>query len=113
VRSREIVTDELGAPPASFAYPYGYSSRRVRQAVRAAGYAQALAVGNGLARRRQGPFALQRVTVRRSTDAAEFVRLLEGRSIARNFARDRALTKGYAVLRRARQVRRKAIRSRV
>ncbi|MGY4980137.1 polysaccharide deacetylase family protein [Streptomyces sp. 900105755] len=113
VRSREIVTDELGTPPVSFAYPYGYSSRRVRQAVRAAGYTQALAVGNGLARRRQGPFALQRVTVRRSTDAAEFIRLLEGRSIARNFARDRALTKGYAVLRRARQVRRKAIRSRV
>ncbi|MER6079056.1 polysaccharide deacetylase family protein [Streptomyces sp. NPDC001833] len=113
VRCREIVTDELGAPPASFAYPYGYSSRRVRQAVRAAGYTQALAVGNDLARRRQGPFALQRVTVRRSTDAAEFARLLEGRSIARNFARDRALTKGYAVLRRARQVRRKAIRSRV
>ncbi|MFJ8491930.1 polysaccharide deacetylase family protein [Streptomyces sp. NPDC094038] len=113
VRSREIVTDELGAPPSSFAYPYGYSSRRVRQAVRDAGYAQALAVGNDLARRRQGPFALQRVTVRRSTDAAEFARLLEGRSIARNFARDRALTKGYAVLRRARQVRRKAIRSRV
>ncbi|MEW1772296.1 polysaccharide deacetylase family protein [Streptomyces sp. NPDC086777] len=113
VSCREIVTDELGAVPASFAYPYGYSSHRVRQAVRAAGYAQALAVGNGLARRRQGPFALQRVTVRRSTDAAEFVRLLEGRSIARNFAGDRALTKGYAVLRRARQVRRKAIRSRV
>ncbi|MER5788164.1 polysaccharide deacetylase family protein [Streptomyces sp. NPDC001980] len=113
VRCREIVTDELGAAPASFAYPYGYSSRRVRQAVRAAGYTQALAVGNGLARRRQGPFALQRVTVRRSTDTEEFARLLEGRSIARNFARDRALTKGYAVLRRARQVRRKAIRSRV
>ncbi|MFD4505778.1 polysaccharide deacetylase family protein [Streptomyces sp. NPDC058457] len=113
VRSREIVTDELGAAPDSFAYPYGYSSRRVRQAVRAAGYAQALAVGNGLARRRQGPFALQRVTVRRSTGAEEFTRLLEGRAVARNFARDRALTKGYAVLRRARQVRRKAIRSRV
>ncbi|MER7184046.1 polysaccharide deacetylase family protein [Streptomyces hyaluromycini] len=113
VRCREIVTDELDAVPDSFAYPYGYSSRRVRQAVRAAGYTQALAVGNGLARRRQGPFALQRVTVRRSTDAEEFTRLLEGRAIARNFARDRALTQGYAVLRRARQVRRKAIRSRV
>ncbi|MGW5652507.1 polysaccharide deacetylase family protein [Streptomyces humi] len=113
VRCREIVTDELGARPASFAYPYGYSSRRVRTAVRTAGFAQALAVGNGLARRRQGPFALHRVTVRRGTDAAEFTRLLEGRAIVRNFAKDRALTKGYAVLRRARQVRRKASRSRV
>ncbi|MCG7207648.1 polysaccharide deacetylase family protein [Streptomyces arenae] len=113
VRCREIVTDELGARPASFAYPYGYSSRRVRTAVRTAGFAQALAVGNGLARRRQGPFALHRVTVRRGTDAEEFTRLLEGRAIVRNFAKDRALTKGYAVLRRARQVRRKASRSRV
>lgn len=112
LRCREIVSGELGTPPASFAYPYGYSSRRVRRAVREAGFAQALAVGNGLARRSQGPYALQRVTVRRSTSIEEFERLVEGRAVARNFARDRALTKGYAVVRRARQVR-KAVRSRV
>ncbi|MER6471818.1 polysaccharide deacetylase family protein [Streptomyces collinus] len=111
--STDILTAELGARPVSFAYPYGYSSRRVRQAVRAAGYGQALAVGNGLARRRQGPYALRRVTVRRGTGVEEFERLLQGRAIARNFARDRALTKGYALVRRARQVRRKAISSRV
>jgi hypothetical protein len=51
--------------------------------------------------------------VRRGTGIEEFERLVEGRAIARNFARDRALTKGYAMVRRARQVRRKAIRSRV
>ncbi|MCI3243629.1 MULTISPECIES: polysaccharide deacetylase family protein [Streptomyces] len=113
VHCREIVGDELGTAPASFAYPYGYSSRRVREAVRETGYAQALAVGNGLARRSQGPYALQRVTVRRSTGIEEFERLVEGRAIARTFARDRVLTKGYAMVRRARQVRRKAIRSRV
>ncbi|MFC9280422.1 polysaccharide deacetylase family protein [Streptomyces collinus] len=111
--STDILTTELDAPPVSFAYPYGYSSRRVRQAVRAAGYGQALAVGNGLARRRQGPYALRRLTVRRGTGVEEFERLLQGRAIARNFARDRALTKGYALVRRARQVRRKAISSRV
>ncbi|MET8582130.1 polysaccharide deacetylase family protein [Streptomyces collinus] len=111
--STDIITAELGTPPVSFAYPYGYSSRRVRQAVRAAGYGQALAVGNGLARRRQGPYALRRVTVRRDTGVEVFERLLKGRAIARNFARDRALTKGYALVRRARQVRRKAISSRV
>ncbi|MEU0073224.1 polysaccharide deacetylase family protein [Streptomyces sp. NPDC006332] len=110
---REIVADELGTVPASFAYPYGYSSRRVRQAVRETGYGQALAVGNGLAHRRQGPYALRRVTVRRSTGIEEFERLVQGRAIARTFAGDRALTKGYALVRRARQVRRKAIRSRV
>ncbi|MFF1276906.1 polysaccharide deacetylase family protein [Streptomyces marokkonensis] len=100
---KEIVSDQLGSVPASFAYPYGYSSRRVREAVRETGYAQALAVGNGLARRAQGPYALRRVTVRRSTSAAEFERLVEGRALARAFARDRALTKGYAMVRRARR----------
>jgi peptidoglycan/xylan/chitin deacetylase (PgdA/CDA1 family) len=113
IHCKEIVSDELGTVPASFAYPYGYSSRRVRQAVRETGYGQALAVGNELARRRQGPYALHRVTVRRSTGTEEFERLVEGRAIVRNFAEDRALTKGYALVRRARQVRRKAIRSRV
>ncbi|MYW69664.1 polysaccharide deacetylase family protein [Streptomyces sp. SID8379] len=110
---KEIVEAELGAVPVSFAYPYGHSDRRVRRAVRAAGFAQSLAVGNGLARRRQGPYALQRVTVRRSTGAAEFERLVQGRAIGRTFATDRALTKGYAVVRRARQARRKAARTRV
>ncbi|MFE2963486.1 polysaccharide deacetylase family protein [Streptomyces sp. NPDC059340] len=113
LRCKEIIADELGTRPASFAYPYGYSSRRVRQVVRETGFAQSLAVGNGLARRRQGPYALQRVTVRRTTGIEEFERLVEGRAIALNFVRDRALTKGYAMVRRARQVRRKAIRSRV
>lgn len=113
LRCKEIIADELGTRPASFAYPYGYSSRRVRQTVRETGFTQSLAVGNGLARRRQGPYALQRVTVRRTTGIEEFERLVEGRAIARNFARDRVLTKGYALIRRARQVRRKAIRSRV
>ena len=110
---KEIISDQLGTVPASFAYPYGYSSRRVREAVRETGYAQALAVNNGLARRRQGPYALTRLTVRRTTGIEEFGRLVEGRAIARTFAGDRALTKGYALVRRARQVRRKAMRSRV
>ncbi|GGV41966.1 polysaccharide deacetylase family protein [Streptomyces griseoflavus] len=103
ILSKEIVSDRLGTVPASFAYPFGYSSRRVREAVRETGYAQALAVGNGLARRAQGPYALRRVTVRRSTSAADFERLVEGRSLTRVFARDRALTKGYAMVRRTRQ----------
>ncbi|MDG4862273.1 polysaccharide deacetylase family protein [Streptomyces sp. T-3] len=116
LRCKEIVADETGSRPVSFAYPYGYSSRRVRRAVRDVGFAQALAVGNQLARRRQGPYAVQRLTVRRATTPDEFTRIVEdttGRAVARTFARDRALTKGYAVVRRARQARRKATRSRV
>ncbi|MEU0370988.1 polysaccharide deacetylase family protein [Streptomyces sp. NPDC006283] len=100
---RDVIAQELGTPPVSFAYPYGYSDRRVRGAVRTAGFAQSLAVGNAQAARRQGPYALRRLTVRRGTAAAEFERLVEGRALTRNFARDRALTKGYSVVRRARK----------
>ncbi|MFE3603862.1 polysaccharide deacetylase family protein [Streptomyces sp. NPDC059142] len=102
-RCREILAGELGTEPVSFAYPFGYSSRRVRHAVRAAGFRQALAVGNAAARRGQGPYALTRVTVRRTTGIEEFGRLVEGRGLTRSFAGDRALTRGYALVRRARR----------
>ncbi|WP_435811982.1 polysaccharide deacetylase family protein [Streptomyces massasporeus] len=105
---KEIIAERLGSAPASFAYPYGYSNRRVRQAVRAAGFAQSVAVGNELAEPRQSPFALRRVTVRRSTDLEEFARLAEGRAVRLNFAADRALTKGHAIVRGSRRLLRKA-----
>jgi peptidoglycan/xylan/chitin deacetylase (PgdA/CDA1 family) len=110
-RCHEIITEQLDSSPASFAYPYGYSDRRVRQAVRTAGFAQSVAVGNALASPRQGPFALRRVTVRRSTGLKEFARLAEGQAIARTFARDRGLTKGYALVRGSRRLKRKAARA--
>jgi peptidoglycan/xylan/chitin deacetylase (PgdA/CDA1 family) len=106
LRCQEILAEELGAAPVSFAYPYGYSDRRVRRVVRRA-YTVALAVGNDLATRAQGPYALRRVTVRRSTGIAEFERLVDGRAIGRNFAKDRVLTKSYAMVRRSRRALRK------
>lgn len=112
LRCREILDEELGTRPVSFAYPYGYSNRRVRRAVREAGFAQSLAVGNALAERRQGPYALERVTVQRRTGIEEFERMAEGRSVARAFAGDRILTQGYAMVRRARAAGRKVSRSR-
>ncbi|MEV0369632.1 polysaccharide deacetylase family protein [Streptomyces sp. NPDC050636] len=102
LRCKEIIAKETGAVPESFAYPYGHSSRRVRRTVRGLGFRQALAVGNALADRHQGPYALARLTVRRGMSTEEFARIVEGRGIARVFARDRVLTKGYAVVRRAR-----------
>ncbi|MGW1074576.1 polysaccharide deacetylase family protein [Streptomyces sp. NPDC002537] len=112
-RCREILAGELGSAPVSFAYPYGYSDRRVRRTVRAAGFSVSLAVGNDFAARPQGPYALERVTVRRSTGLGEFERLVEGRGLGRLFVRDRTLTKGYALYRRTRQVIRKASEARV
>ncbi|MFJ9409891.1 polysaccharide deacetylase family protein [Streptomyces sp. NPDC101393] len=103
LRCRQLITEEVGSAPQSFAHPYGYSSRRVRQTVRGLGFRQALAVRNTLAGRRQGPYALARLTVRRDTGTEEFARLVEGRGLGRAYARDRVLTKGYAVVRRSRQ----------
>ncbi|POX36653.1 polysaccharide deacetylase [Streptomyces sp. Ru73] len=103
LRCKGIVAEQLGAAPVSFAYPYGYSSRRVRRTVRGAGFRQSLAVGNGLAGYRQGPYALRRLTVRRSTGLPEFRRIVAGEGLGRIFAKDRVLTKGYALLRRSRQ----------
>ncbi|MCF0080033.1 polysaccharide deacetylase family protein [Streptomyces lomondensis] len=100
----KIITEQLGVPPYSFAYPYGYSDHRVRQMVRTAGFTQAVVVHNALAGPRQDPFSLSRMTVRRSTGAEEFARLIEGRAVTRTFARDRILTKGYTVVRRSRRL---------
>ncbi|NGO72409.1 polysaccharide deacetylase family protein [Streptomyces boncukensis] len=106
---RDLIAAETGTVPVSFAYPFGYSSSRVRRAVRDSGYGLALAVNNALAHTRQSPYALTRLTVRRGTDLAEFTRLIEGQALGRSFARDRALGKGYAVVRRARQAYRTAL----
>jgi peptidoglycan/xylan/chitin deacetylase (PgdA/CDA1 family) len=102
LRCHEIVAAELGGAPVSFAYPYGYSSRRVRQAVRDAGFAQALAVHNAPAVPRQGPYALRRLTVDRTTGIEQFGRMVENAATYRDFARERMLTRGYAVVRRSR-----------
>ncbi|MFI9722524.1 polysaccharide deacetylase family protein [Streptomyces sp. NPDC052396] len=101
---RDILAQELGRPPVSFAYPYGYSSRRVRRAVREGGFGVSLAVGNALAVRGQGPYGLRRVTVRRRTALTEFEHLVRGRAVGRLFAADRALTKGYAMVRGGRRL---------
>ena len=101
-RCRDLLAQETGEEPVSFAYPFGYSSRRVREAVRNGGFQQSLAVNNALAGTWQSPYALTRLTVRRGTGIEEFARLVEGRELGRTFARDRVLGKGYAVVRRAR-----------
>ncbi|WP_197287443.1 polysaccharide deacetylase family protein [Streptomyces apocyni] len=112
LRCREIIGDELGTRPESFAYPYGYSSRRVRRAVRDAGFRQALAVGNALGQRRQGPYAIRRLTVRRGTSTEAFTRIVEGQAIGRSFAAQHALTQGYAMVRRTRRAYGKAFPTR-
>jgi peptidoglycan/xylan/chitin deacetylase (PgdA/CDA1 family) len=97
-RSRELLQDRLGRPVQSMAYPYGYSSARVRREARARGYTAACAVANAVLTARHDPLAVPRLTVRAGTSRDGFARALDGRG----FRTDHVLTKGYAVVRRSR-----------
>ncbi|PKK13304.1 polysaccharide deacetylase family protein [Thermomonospora sp. CIF 1] len=99
--SKALLEDRLGRPVTTMAYPYGYSSARVRRAVARAGYASACAVANRLPRR-EDVFATPRLTVSRGMGIDAFAKVVEGGALLRTYAFDRMLTKGYAVVRRLR-----------
>jgi peptidoglycan/xylan/chitin deacetylase (PgdA/CDA1 family) len=102
--NQSLLEERLQRRVTTFGYPFGYSDSRVRRAVHACGYRGACAVANTLADPRQGPYALARLTIRRSTGLADFCTLVEGQSLARLYARDRLLTRGYAAVRRTRRL---------
>ncbi|GAA4505604.1 polysaccharide deacetylase family protein [Actinoallomurus oryzae] len=97
-RSRGLLEERLGRPVHTMAYPYGYSSARVRREVRACGYTSACAVANAVMTGRDERFAVPRLTVRATTSLDGFEQALQGRG----FRTDHLLTKGYAVVRRSR-----------
>jgi peptidoglycan/xylan/chitin deacetylase (PgdA/CDA1 family) len=102
-RSRGLLEDRVGRLVTTLAYPYGYSSARVRREVGAAGYEIAAAVANRMsAAGGDDALAIPRLTVRSSTSLATFERIAGGRDIPLIFLKDRALTKGYAAVRRTR-----------
>jgi peptidoglycan/xylan/chitin deacetylase (PgdA/CDA1 family) len=100
--SKTHLEDRLGGSVPGLAYPFGYSSARVRRVAREAGYGYACAVSNAMPGRHADPLALPRLTVRRSTSLRTFQDVAHGRNVPAIFLRDRALTKGYALARRAR-----------
>lgn len=102
--SKNLLEDQLGTAVAGLAYPFGYSNARVRRVAREAGYEHACAVGNVIARPGQDPYALPRLTIRRSTRPATFDCVASGRKESVIFLKDRALTKGFSVVRRSRAV---------
>jgi len=68
VRSKELLEEHLVQQVSSFAYPYGYYSARVRQVVRAAGYASACGVKGALSSLHDDPYALARLAIKPNTD---------------------------------------------
>ena len=102
--SKKLLEDRLGRPVRSLAYPYGYSSTRVRTVARECGYLQAAAVANATAAATCDPFRVPRLTIRRSTSSATFASTVNGKWIHLNYGTARALTAGWAVLRGSRSV---------
>ncbi|WP_327090111.1 polysaccharide deacetylase family protein [Nonomuraea sp. NBC_01738] len=101
-RNKGLLEEKIGAPVATMAYPYGYSSARVRREVRKAGYFAACAVSNTIAADRHDMLAIPRLTVARHTTINMFKRAVEGSAVPLIYLRERILTKGYAVVRRTR-----------
>jgi peptidoglycan/xylan/chitin deacetylase (PgdA/CDA1 family) len=105
--SKRWLEDEIGLAVPGLAYPFGYSSARVRRLAREAGYRYAHAVDNRTASSADDPFALPRLTVRRATTLPEFRRLADGHATLR-LLEDRALTRAWSVIRRVRAARRES-----
>ncbi len=99
--NKALLEEKAGCPITTMAYPYGYSSARVRRQVREAGYQAAAAVNNAVADRHD-ILAMPRLTVGWGTTMSKFRRAVEDRGVPLVYLKERALTKGYAVVRRAR-----------
>jgi peptidoglycan/xylan/chitin deacetylase (PgdA/CDA1 family) len=100
--SRRLLEDRLGHPVCSLAYPYGYSSTRVRAVAREIGYRQAAVVANAVAPSACDPFRVPRLTIRRSTSLAVFARVVNQQRIRLLYTPAHAFTTGWAVVRRTR-----------
>jgi peptidoglycan/xylan/chitin deacetylase (PgdA/CDA1 family) len=100
--SKARLEDRLGSAVPGMAYPFGYSSARVRQAVAELGHDYACAVSNARLSSESDRLALPRLTIRRSTTLAAFEHVVRGGSAGRIYLKDRALTKGWAMIRRTR-----------
>jgi peptidoglycan/xylan/chitin deacetylase (PgdA/CDA1 family) len=102
--SKRLLEDALGTPVPGLAYPFGYSSARVRQSATEVGYAYACAVGNVAADRQRDLYALPRLTVRASTRESAFGHAVRGLGIPTIYRTDHVLTKSWAVVRRSRAI---------
>lgn len=76
---KRILEDQLQSEVTSFAYPFGYNSRAVREIVREAGYTSACAVRYAMSSSHDNPYALARHIVRRDHDIQQFAAIVAGR----------------------------------
>jgi peptidoglycan/xylan/chitin deacetylase (PgdA/CDA1 family) len=78
VQCKSFLEEHLNQRVSSFAYPYGYYTRSIREMVVAAGYSSACAVRYLMSSSVDDPFALARLIVSADTSLDDFSRLLTG-----------------------------------
>jgi peptidoglycan/xylan/chitin deacetylase (PgdA/CDA1 family) len=101
--SREACEQFSGRPCRSFAYPQGFHTGPVRQAVVEAGYTSAAAVKNALSHNRDDPFAVARMTITADMTDERVVALLHGHGAPLAWSRERLRTRGFRAYRRVRR----------
>jgi peptidoglycan/xylan/chitin deacetylase (PgdA/CDA1 family) len=74
--SKNELEQRLGRPALSFAYPFGYHSRRARRVVRDVGFAQACAVNDLPARAGDDRWALPRLQVDNGTSPESLIAMI-------------------------------------
>jgi peptidoglycan/xylan/chitin deacetylase (PgdA/CDA1 family) len=100
--SRTQLEDKLGSPVTGLAYPFGYSNMKVRQVARDLGHDYACEVGNTMMRKDLDLLVLPRLTINRATSMVAFQQVVHGVNLQTIYFKDRILTKGWAIARRAR-----------
>jgi peptidoglycan/xylan/chitin deacetylase (PgdA/CDA1 family) len=97
--SKHALEDILGRSVASFAYPFGYHNRAVRQQVVDAGFTSACAVKQALSGPGDDIFALARVLVPGDLSADGLARVLDAATVTRARAGERLRTKAWRAAR--------------
>jgi peptidoglycan/xylan/chitin deacetylase (PgdA/CDA1 family) len=101
--SRSTLAMGLGHPVRSFAYPHGYHDRAVKDAAKRAGFDSACAVRNMLSSPTDDRFALARITIDATWDAARLARVLDGGDLRVAPRHEQLRTIGWRTYRRSRQ----------
>jgi len=78
LQSKKILEHHLGREVASFAYPFGYHTAKIRKQVREVGYTSACAVKYTMSSASTDPFALNRLLVSADTNLDAFIALIRG-----------------------------------
>jgi peptidoglycan/xylan/chitin deacetylase (PgdA/CDA1 family) len=99
---RKVLQDQLDLPVRSFAYPHGYSSRTVREQVRAAGYESACSVKNAFSHGNDGRYSIARLMVTARTSDECIRSWLAGRDAPVGSSDERPATRAWRTYRRVR-----------